>query len=94
MFGGGRNLDFKKEETSEFGETEIIQNKLKTILKEIILPNTPFEIEHKWSGIMGVGNQKNAIVKQLSNNVFCGVRLGGMGVAIGSLVGKELADLA
>ena len=43
---------------------------------------------------MGVGNQKNAIVKQLSNNVFCGVRLGGMGVAIGSLVGKELADLA
>ena len=93
LFGGGRNLDFKKEETSEFGETEIIQNKLKTILKEIILPNTPFEIEHKWSGIMGVGNQKKAIVKQVSNHVFCGVRLGGMGVAIGSLVGKELADL-
>jgi len=42
---------------------------------------------------MGVGNQKNPIVKQLSENVFCGVRLGGMGVAIGSLVGKELAAL-
>jgi hypothetical protein len=42
---------------------------------------------------MGVGNQKKAIVKQLFNNVFCGVRLGGMGVAIGSLVGKELAEL-
>ena len=42
---------------------------------------------------MGVGNQKKAIVKQLSNHVFCGVRLGGMGVAIGSLVGKELAEL-
>jgi len=26
--------------------------------------------------------------------VFCGVRLGGMGVAIGSLVGKELANLS
>ncbi len=52
-----------------------------------------FEIEHRWSGIMGVGNQKKAIVKQVSNNVFCGVRLGGMGVAIGSLVGKELAEL-
>ena len=37
--------------------------------------------------------QRKAIVKQLSNRVFCGVRLGGMGVAIGSLVGKELADL-
>jgi glycine/D-amino acid oxidase-like deaminating enzyme len=93
LFGGGRNLDFKGEETSEFGETEIIQNSLKSILRETILPNTPFEIEHSWSGIMGVGNQKKAIVKPISSNVFCGVRLGGMGVAIGSLVGKELAEL-
>ena len=94
LFGGGRNLDFKSEETVEFGQTKIIQNSLINILKETILPNIPFEIEHSWSGIMGVGNQKKAIVKPISNNVFCGVRLGGMGVAIGSLVGKELAELA
>ena len=93
LFGGGRNLDFKGEETTEFGLTEIIQKDLEKKLKEIILPNTNFEIEHRWSGIMGVGNQKKAIVKQLSKNMYCGVRLGGMGVAIGSLVGKELADL-
>lgn len=94
LFGGGRNLDFKGEETTEFAQTERIQNKLEGLLKTVILPNTDFEVDHRWSGIMGVGNQKKAIVKQLSNNVFCGVRLGGMGVAIGSLVGKELADLA
>ena len=93
LFGGGRNLDFKTEETSEFGETELIQNKLEEILKTTILPNTKFEIDHRWSGIMGVGNQKKAIVKQISNHTFCAVRLGGMGIAIGSLVGKELADL-
>ncbi|WP_298883171.1 FAD-dependent oxidoreductase [uncultured Polaribacter sp.] len=93
LFGGGRNLDFKTEETTKFGQTEIIQTQLKTILKETILPNINFEIEHSWSGIMGVGNQKKAIVKQVSENVFCGVRLGGMGVAIGSLIGKELACL-
>tara|TARA_B110000090_G_C13309759_1_gene419106 strand:+ start:6 stop:1115 length:1110 start_codon:yes stop_codon:yes gene_type:complete len=93
LFGGGRNLDFKTEETAVFGQTEIIQNELEKILKETILPNTSFEIEQKWSGIMGVGDQKKAIVKELSENVFCGVRLGGMGIAIGSLVGKELADL-
>ncbi len=92
LFGGGRNLDFKTEETTEFGQTKIIQNKLKEILKTVILPNTNFEIEHCWSGIMGIGNQKKTIVKQISNNVFCGIRLGGMGVAIGSLVGKELAE--
>ena len=93
LLGGGRNLDFKTEETTEFGQTKIIQNKLEEILKTGILPNTKFEIEHRWSGIMGIGNQKKVIVKQLSNNVFCGVRLGGMGVAIGSLIGKDLAEL-
>lgn len=94
LFGGGRHLDFKSEETTELRQTEIIQNKLEELLSSTILPNTPFEIDHRWSGIMGVGQQKKPIVKQLSNNVFCGVRLGGMGVAIGSLIGKELADLS
>ncbi|WP_353777029.1 FAD-dependent oxidoreductase [Winogradskyella sp. 3972H.M.0a.05] len=93
LFGGGRNLDFKAEETTDFGQTQLVQEKLEDILKTTILPSTPFEIEHRWSGIMGVGVQKKPIVKQLSNNVFCGVRLGGMGVAIGSLVGKDLASL-
>ncbi|MBA6153912.1 NAD(P)/FAD-dependent oxidoreductase [Gelidibacter maritimus] len=93
LLGGGRNLDFKTEETTEMGQTVIIQNKLEELLNTTILPNTPFEIEHRWSGIMGVGSTKKPIVKQLSNKVFCGVRLGGMGIAIGSHVGRELANL-
>ena len=60
----------------------------------MILPNQPVKIERSWSGIMGVGTQKSPIIKQISESVYCGVRLGGMGVALGSLVGKELADLA
>ncbi len=94
LFGGGRNLDFKGETTTEFGETKLIQNSLEEYLKTVILPDTPFEIEHRWSGIMGVGNTKYPIVKQLTDNVFCGIRLGGMGIAIGSLVGHELAGFA
>lgn len=93
LFGGGRNLDFTTEETAEFGQTELIQDKLEELLRTTILPNTTFEIAHRWSGIMGVGTQKKAIVKPISDHVYCGVRLGGMGVAIGSLVGKELAAL-
>lgn len=93
LFGGGRNLDFKGEETTEFSQTKLVQDQLESILKTMILPNRPFEIEFRWSGIMGVGNQKKAILKQLSNNVFCGVRLGGMGVAIGSTIGKDLSLL-
>jgi glycine/D-amino acid oxidase-like deaminating enzyme len=93
LLGGARNLDFDTENTTDFGETEIIQKRLEQLLKEVILPATDFTIEHRWSGIMGLGNSKNPIVKQISENVFCGVRLGGMGVAIGSLVGKELGEL-
>lgn len=93
LFGGGRNLDIAGETTTEFAITEQIQNRLETYLREIILPRQSFEIEHRWSGIMGMGSQRNPIVKQLSENVYCGVRLTGTGVAIGSLVGEELAGL-
>lgn len=93
LFGGGRNLDIDGETTTEFAITECIQNQLETYLKEIIIPDQKFEIEHRWSGIMGMGSQRSPIVKQLSDNVFCGVRLTGTGVAIGSLVGEELAGL-
>ena len=93
LIGGGRNLDFETENTSEFGITSLVQNNLEQMLQEIILPNTDFKIAHRWSGIMGLGAHKKPIVKQLSNHVYCGVRLGGMGVAIGSLIGQELADL-
>ena len=93
LFGGGRNLDFEGETTTELHQTKIIQDKLEELLKTVILPNYQFEVEHRWSGIMGVGNYKSPVVEQMSQNVYCGVRLGGMGVAIGSLIGKELADL-
>ena len=62
------------------------------IIKKVILPHHEFEIEHRWSGTMGVELIK-PIVEQLSSHVYCGVRMGGMGVTIGSLVGQELADL-
>lgn len=93
LLGGGRNLDFEGETTTKFGQTESIQNKLNQLLKDVILPNQEFKVAHRWSGIMGMGSSKNPIVSQLSNHVYCGVRLGGMGVAIGSVVGTELADL-
>jgi glycine/D-amino acid oxidase-like deaminating enzyme len=93
LFGGGRNLDFKTEETTEMDLTQLVQNKLEELLKTVILPSQKFDIDHRWSGIMGVGGQKKPIVKAVSENVFCGVRLGGMGVAIGSSIGKQLADL-
>lgn len=93
LLGGGRNLDFKGERTTQFGNTPIIIDRLKKMLDEMILPNQGYAIDHVWSGIMAFGENKSPIVKQVSENIFCAVRLGGMGVAIGSLVGKEVVDL-
>lgn len=93
LFGGGRNLDIEGETTIEFGTTSLIQQQLEIYLREIILPNQAIEIEHRWSGIMGMGSHRSPIVKQLSENVYCGVRLTGTGIAIGSLVGEELTNL-
>ncbi|NAS12432.1 NAD(P)/FAD-dependent oxidoreductase [Poritiphilus flavus] len=94
LLGGGRNLDFAKEETTDFGLTLTIQNKLEQLLKSVILPGKSIGIERRWSGIMGVGDHKTPIVKAVSDKVFCAVRLGGMGVAIGSETGKDLAEIS
>ena len=92
LFGGGRNLDFETEKTVEFGITPTIQNKLNTYLQNVILPNHSFSVEQRWSGIMGVGSEKFPIINFVSNNVLAVVRMGGMGVAIGSRVGQIAAN--
>lgn len=94
LLGGGRNKDLEGEITTDFSNTPLIINHLKSLLDEVIIPGKKYKIEQTWAGIMGVGESKSPIVKKHSENVFLGVRLGGMGVAIGSLIGKELADIA
>ena len=42
---------------------------------------------------MGFGAEKTTIVQQVSERVSCSIRLSGMGIAIGSLVGEEGAEL-
>lgn len=93
LFGGGRNLDFENEKTTSFGLTDVVQNRLEQMLHDIILPGQKFEVEQRWSGIMGLGSTKTTIIKKLSPRIYCAVRMGGMGVAIGALVGEECAAL-
>ena len=94
LLGGGRNLFVEQETTNEFGLTENVKNYLIQLLKEVILPNQKIEIEKWWSGILGVHQTKKPIVKEIENNVILAVRLGGMGIAIGSLIGEQAANLS
>ena len=93
LLGGGRNLDINGETTTDLATTEHIQTALQNILDEIIMPNQDVEIDYSWSGIMGVGTSKQPIVKKIADNVYVGIRMGGMGVAIGAAVGQQLSEL-
>lgn len=93
LLGGGRNLDFFTEETHQFGETALVQNNLIRLLKEVILPDTTFEIEQKWSGIMAFGPELYPIIEEVKPNIFCAVRCNGMGIAIGSQTGEEAGEM-
>lgn len=93
LLGGGRNLDFAGETTTELEPNELIQERLRKLVSETILPGKNIEIDYQWAGIMGVGKEKKPLIELIQPNVAIGVRMGGMGVAIGSLVGEELAGL-
>lgn len=93
LLGGARHLNKTGETTADFGFTTMIQEYLTNFLETVILPNQKVEIEHWWSGIMGVGNAKKPLVKKQSDRIAIAVRMGGMGVAIGSLIGEESAAL-
>jgi glycine/D-amino acid oxidase-like deaminating enzyme len=93
LIGGGRNINFEEETTSQFGTTPIILNYLKSLVEELFHLDQPYQFDYNWSGILGVGNSKSPIAKRLNQNLVVGVRLGGMGVALSSKIGMDLADL-
>ena len=93
LLGGGRHLAMQTEQTDAFGTTPLIRGVLIDLLGKVILPDQVFEIDNWWSGILAIGMEKKPIVEEVAPNVYVAVRLGGIGVAIGSLVGEEAADL-
>ena len=93
LLGGGRNLDIHVEKTTLFGINQKIKKKLLNDIHQFILPEQEFNLEMEWSGIMAFGTNKIPIVRRENQNIAVGVKLGGMGIAIGSLIGKKVADL-
>ena len=93
LLGGGRNLDFKKEQTTDFGVTDLVQNELEKLLTEVILPGQKPKIDYRWSGIMAFGDELKPIITEVIPGVYTAVRCNGMGVAMGSQMGKLVAEL-
>lgn len=93
LLGGARNLDIEGETTYEMTTTSLIQDRLQQLLHEMIAPGKPYTIDYQWSGIMGMGTSKYPIIKRVNDRLAVGARLGGIGVALGTNVGKKLAEL-
>ncbi len=92
LLGGGRQTNPSAEETDEMKTTVEIQEYLDKLLANYILKGQSYEIDMRWSGIMGMGDSKQVIVEQLSPKLGVAVRFGGMGVALGTQIGKEVAE--
>jgi gamma-glutamylputrescine oxidase len=93
LLGGGRNKAFEEEETDEMATTNIIQNELESFIKKHLLPGQSFSITDRWSGIMAMGSDKMPIIKATEENVFCCVRMSGMGVALAPVAAEKIVEL-
>jgi glycine/D-amino acid oxidase-like deaminating enzyme len=95
LLGGARNADFKKEKTYSLETSDTIQKVLEQFMMERILPkgSKKPKIELRWSGTMGMGKLKKPIIEQLQPNVYCAVRMSGMGVAIAPIVAQKALKL-
>ncbi len=89
LLGGGRNHFPHSEYTDDGNTTEEVLNMLEEFIYEKITPGKPADIDISWAGILGLGPIKAPIIEQVSPNVTVSVRMGGMGVALGSLAGEE-----
>ncbi len=95
LIGGGRNLDFEGETTTEIITTGRIQQNLELQLRELILPGVSFNVSHRWAGIMAFGSSgKLPVVRSFSDKVFGAFRMSGMGVALSSNVAETIVRLS
>ena len=92
LIGGARN-QVDTESVDEFGTTDEVRQILKEFLESQIL-DAEVKFEYGWSGIIATGSTKKPIIKRINKHHIAAYRLGGMGVAIGSMVGKKAAALA
>jgi len=95
LLGGARNADFKNEKTYSLDTSKTIQQVLEEFMMQRILPkgSKKPKIELRWSGTMGMGKIKKPIIEKVQPNVYCAVRMSGMGVAIAPIVAQKAINL-
>lgn len=95
LLGGARNKAFDAERTTDMNTSDFIQKELENYLEKVVLPNYKgqYVIEQRWAGIMAMGREKTPIVKAVQPNVFCCVRMSGMGVALAPVACQKITAM-
>jgi len=92
LIGGGRNVAKNEEETDQFGVNPSIKKHLVRFASEILKLPDGWQIEQEWSGIMGMTENKEPIVKEISSNTWIVAGLSGMGISIGMEAAKGVVE--
>jgi gamma-glutamylputrescine oxidase len=92
LIGGARDMAFEEEETDSQETTLAITRELEGLLRDEILSDT-YWLTTRWAGTMGVGEKREPIVRTHGSHIVLAVRMGGMGVALGTLAAGKAVEL-
>ncbi len=92
LLGGGRNVDYSGETTLADGANPIVHDYLVKFAEEVLKLPEGWRIAQAWSGIMGFTEEHSPVVREVQPGVWLASGLGGMGVALGLLFGKQAAE--
>lgn len=90
LLGGGRDRAINDETTDQFGINPTIKKYLVDFADHVLKVPSGWEIDMEWSGIMGMTENKEPIIKEIEPNVWVATGLSGMGIAIGMQVAKDV----
>jgi gamma-glutamylputrescine oxidase len=93
LLGGARDLAKEQETTDQFGVNPRIREYLLGFATDVLHLPSGWEVDMEWSGIMGVTENKEPVIRQVKPDVYAAAGLSGMGIAIGMQVARELTDL-
>jgi gamma-glutamylputrescine oxidase len=90
LIGGGRNVDIPGERTT----VDAVNPRIRQYLLDFVtdtLGVKNVQVRSEWSGVMGFPEgSKTPVIEEIRPGVWVAAGLGGMGVALGMGVGREV----
>lgn len=89
LLGGGRHIHPEAETTFSTETTEEIEQYLIEDILPRLFNGQPPKMVLNWAGTMGIGNTKQPKYGEWKPGVWTAVRMGGMGIALGTKAGQQ-----